>query len=134
MTGVFADTYYFVALVNRKGDEAQRRAVEATAGRTARLMTTAWVMTELANTLSEPRHRPLFLQTLNALQGDPDTTIVPADAQLFQEGVELYASRLDKEWSLTDCISFVVMRREGITDALTGDRHFEQAGFNALLK
>jgi hypothetical protein len=50
------------------------------------------------------------------------------------KGVQLYAQRPDKEWSLTDCISFVVMTQEGIFDALTGDRHFEQAGFVALLK
>jgi len=48
--------------------------------------------------------------------------------------VELYAERPDKGWSLTDCISFVVMRQQGITQALTGDHHFEQAGFTALLK
>jgi predicted nucleic acid-binding protein len=46
----------------------------------------------------------------------------------------LYVNRPDKQWSLTDCISFVVMEREGIADALTGDKHFEQAGFNVLLK
>ena len=49
-------------------------------------------------------------------------------------GVALYAERPDKDWSLTDCISFVVMRKMDITEALTGDRHFEQAGFTALLK
>jgi len=53
---------------------------------------------------------------------------------LFDRGCELYISRSDKEWSLTDCISFVVMRREELTDALTADRHFEQAGFSALLR
>ena len=62
------------------------------------------------------------------------TMIVPTTDQLWQEGFDLYQRRLDKEWSLTDCISFVVMQREGITDALTGDKHFEQAGFTALLK
>jgi len=54
--------------------------------------------------------------------------------ELHREGIQLYASREDKEWSLTDCISFFVMQREAITEALTGDHHFEQAGFVALLK
>jgi hypothetical protein len=58
---------------------------------------------------------------------------MPSSNELFAAGVELYATRPDKEWSLTDCISFVVMEREGLTDALTGDRHFEQAGFKVLL-
>jgi predicted nucleic acid-binding protein len=53
---------------------------------------------------------------------------------LFDQGFELYARRLDKDWSLTDCISFVVMREHGLTHALTGDHHFEQAGFRILLK
>jgi predicted nucleic acid-binding protein len=64
----------------------------------------------------------------------PKGKITPADPKLFDEGVKLFESRSDKEWSLTDCISFVVMQREGIAEALTGDHHFEQAGFVALLK
>jgi hypothetical protein len=60
--------------------------------------------------------------------------VVPASRTLFEESISLFASRPDKDWTLTDCISFVVMRDEGLTHALTGDQHFEQAGFNALLK
>ena len=60
--------------------------------------------------------------------------IVPGDDASFHTGLTLYFSRPDKDWSLTDCISFVIMQREGITEALTGDHHFEQAGFNILLK
>lgn len=58
---------------------------------------------------------------------------MPASRALLEEGISLYAARPDKDWSVTDCISFVVMRDEGMTHALTGDRHFEQAGFKALL-
>ena len=60
--------------------------------------------------------------------------IVPAEAKLFEQGVEFYHRRPDKAWPLTDCISFVVMTDLGIREALTGDHHFEQAGFRALLK
>jgi len=60
--------------------------------------------------------------------------VVGLDPHLYQRGINLYAQRPDKEWSLTDCISFVVMSDRGITEALTGDHHFEQAGFRALLK
>jgi uncharacterized protein len=59
---------------------------------------------------------------------------VAASSELLKRGLALYDGRPDKEWQLSDCISFVVMEDEGITDALTGDRHFEQAGFQALLK
>ena len=53
---------------------------------------------------------------------------------LFEAGFNLFEARPDKDWSLTDFISFVVMEREGLTEALTGDHHFEQAGFTALLR
>jgi hypothetical protein len=59
---------------------------------------------------------------------------VPASRELFDSGWALYQDRPDKDWSLTDCISFVAMRERGIIEALTGDHHFEQAGFRALLK
>jgi predicted nucleic acid-binding protein len=68
------------------------------------------------------------------LQTKTDLTIVPLSRSLLEQGLALYEQRVDKEWSLTDCISFIVMKQAGITEALTGDRHFEQAGFTALLK
>ena len=61
-------------------------------------------------------------------------TIVPLSSELLDAGLRLIANRPDKDWSLTDCISFVVMTRYEIQEALTGDQHFEQAGFKALLK
>jgi len=64
----------------------------------------------------------------------PNVTLkLSPSPELFDRGCELYTSRSDKEWSLTDCISFVVMKERGLTDALTPDRHFEQAGFKILL-
>jgi uncharacterized protein len=63
----------------------------------------------------------------------PRTHIIPLDSRLLQRGLDLFANRPDKNWSLTDCISFVVMQNEGLTQALTGDGHFEQVGFKALL-
>jgi uncharacterized protein len=68
------------------------------------------------------------------LPGMPDITIIASQRELLAAGFSLYSQRPDKDWSLTDCISFVVMQREGITEALTGDHHFEQAGFSILLK
>ena len=64
---------------------------------------------------------------------DEAVTIIPPDAALFDRGLALYASRLDKDWSLTDCISFVAMQEQGLEEALTGDQHFAQAGFSVLL-
>jgi uncharacterized protein len=99
------------------------------------MVTTGWILTELADGLARSAQGRLrFLATYADLEADADAVIVPCDHSLMKEGIQLYAQRPDKEWSLTDCISFVVMQKEGITGALTGDRHFEQAGFVALLK
>jgi predicted nucleic acid-binding protein len=134
MTTVFADSFYYFALVN-PSDPAHAKAMAFTQGYTGRTVTTGWVLAELADGLAKPvARRTVFLQMLADLRASPDTWIVPTTEQLLQEGLDLYAQRPDKEWSLTDCISFVVMTQQGITEALTGDRHFEQAGFVVLLK
>ena len=96
------------------------------------VLTTSWVLTELANALATPPNRRIFCQFETALRGRNDVVVVPPRRDAFDAGLELYRNRSDKEWSLTDCISFVVMQRQSITDALTGDRHFRQAGFNIL--
>ena len=131
MTTTFADTFYNLALLN-PGDQAHGRAVAFSRQGRVRVVTTAWVLTEVADALSAPAFRSTFLGLLSALRSDPYTDIVPPDAALFDRGLDLYARRPDKGWSLTDCLSFVVMDDRGLTDALTGDRHFEQAGFAAL--
>ena len=97
------------------------------------LVTTGWVLTELADGLSRSSNRQAFARVLRDLETDLEAIVVPPTQALFQEGVSLYNARADKDWSLTDCISFVVMRQQRLTDALTADHHFEQAGFNALL-
>jgi predicted nucleic acid-binding protein len=133
MNEVFADTFYFLALLS-PSDAAHDRARALTASLSSNLVSTAWVLTELANSLSKAETRAGFLRTLKALRSNPTVIIVDPECDLFEEGIELYAERPDKNWSLTDCISFVVMQERGITEALTGDHHFEQAGFRALLK
>jgi predicted nucleic acid-binding protein len=95
-------------------------------------VTTARVLTEVADALAKTRRRE-FGELLAAIDADPRTQVIPASAALFDAGVQLYRSREDKEWPLTDCISFVVVQDSGLGDALTGDRHFEPAGFRRLL-
>jgi uncharacterized protein len=131
---VFADTYYFLALLS-PSDSGHAKAVAFTEGFLGRIVTTEWVLTELANALSRtPVGQAEFVSTRVDLQADPMAIIIPFGQDLMEEGIELYGQRSDKEWSLTDCISFVVMRREAIGEALTADHHFEQAGFTILLK
>jgi uncharacterized protein len=134
MKKVLADTFYFFAFLN-EDDAAHARADAFTATFTGEYITTGWVLTELADGLARPcQQRGLLAEVLKDLRGNPRVRMIPTTDSLLNEGIDLYVRRQDKEWSLTDCISFVVMQREGITDALTGDHHLEQAGFRALLK
>ena len=97
------------------------------------VVTTAWVLTELADAMCAPAKRGLSALLLRRLRLSKTVRIIGADDALFWRGLEFYERRSDKEWSLTDCISFVVMSEEGLTEALTADRHFQQAGFTALM-
>ena len=133
MKAIFAYTFYFIAQFNLH-DKAHEKATQFTDSFQGHMVTTDWVIVELADAFAQPLNRTTFVAIYQRLQGKKELRIVPADRALLQEGFHLYAQRPDKEWSLTDCISFVVMRREGLTEALTGDDHFEHAGFVALLK
>jgi predicted nucleic acid-binding protein len=84
--------------------------------------------------MSAGRQRQAVITLVHRLALRPDVQIVSASHDLFAAAWDLYTRRPDKEWSLTDCTSFVVMQRHGLTDALTGDHHFEQAGFTVLFK
>jgi len=88
---------------------------------------------ELADGLASPNHRQRTARFIRQLRASPAVSVVSASTPLLLEALTLYESRADKPWSLTDCTSFVVMKHEGLVEALTGDRHFQQAGFNALL-
>ena len=133
MTRAFADTFYFLALLDTR-EERHLAAVEASRNPELRFVTTEWVLAEFGDAYCHPEDRADFVALYRSLVNHPRVKIVAADTRLFQRGVDFFERRQDKNWSLTDCLSFVVMRDEGITQALTGDKHFEQAGFTALLK
>ena len=130
---VFADTFHFLALLN-SSDDAHVRAIEASCVAGREFVTTEFVLLELADALADPRDRVEFFVVRDAIINDASFHIVPASTELLARGIQFYRERPDKEWSLTDCISFVVMAEKGLSEALTGDRHFEQAGFKPLLK
>ncbi len=132
MNPVFADTFYFIAFLNER-DAAHRRARAFSRTFTGCIYTTAWILTEVADALADVDSRAKVARFIESLRTDPLVMITPPSRELFERGLRLYADRSDKSWSLTDCISFVVMDDEGLSDALTGDHHFEQAGFNLLL-
>jgi predicted nucleic acid-binding protein len=133
MTPAFADTSFYVAALIAN-DEWLPAAVALADSLAVPVVTTEFILVEVSTFFTRPAGRGTFVRFLDALRADPHTLILPASADLFVHGVDLFRARPDQEWSLTDCISFVVMTERGITDALTADHHFEQAGFRALLR
>ena len=132
MMPVFADTFYFIALLS-SDEQAHARAVEYS-GLVDRIVTTEWILLELADGLCNTANRDRYRVIRTGLFANPLAEVVPLDMNLHERAIALYTQMADKEWSLTDCVSFLVMRERGLTEALTADRHFEQAGFVALLK
>ena len=132
MNRVFADTFYFVALLNRN-DQHHSKATAAASQLQGEIITSEWVLMELADALAESAVRRFVAPFIRDLNRDPKVEIISANQKWFLAGLDLYEKRNDKGWTLTDCISFVIMNEEGLTDALTGDHHFVQAGFKILL-
>ncbi|TVR67408.1 MAG: PIN domain-containing protein [Candidatus Competibacteraceae bacterium] len=133
-TRFFLDTAFVQALLN-KNDQyhriAQSRLSEL---RTAReVWTTEAILIEIGNALSTA-HRAAATRFISQCYATPNLHVVPVDTRLLNRGLDLYDQRADKEWGLTDCISFVVMSDQNLTHAMTTDRHFIQAGFRALMR
>jgi predicted nucleic acid-binding protein len=130
---VFVDTFLLVAALN-PDDAYHEEALAWSETYDGPLVTTAWVITEVADALAGRHPRKVFESFYQTLKAEKRVQVLPPDTRRWERGLRLYFERPDKEWSLTDCISFTVMREEGLMEALTGDRHFEQAGFSALLR
>lgn len=130
---LFIDTSYILALVNTR-DEFHLQAKNVADQVDDKLITTEAVLLEVGNALAKPQWREIAVETLEDMRNDDDVEILSVDSELFSKALKFYSSRIDKEWGLTDCISFVVMKDRKLKDALTSDHHFEQAGFQALLR
>ena len=138
MADIFADTSgwanYFVrsepyhALAKKQMQHWQSSGVK--------VITSNLVLIELIALFTSPLHIPRAdqVQVIETIQASPWIEIAQIDPSLQNEAWDLLKTRLDKEWSFVDCASFVVMKNRGISEALTTDHHFEQAGFVCLLK
>lgn len=133
MSQVFLDTSFLIAVV-LSDDALHRRAIAWRSKLRGPFVTTEFVLIEFGDALSAPRNRALADRAIRAMRSRADITILPASSDAFGRGLELFRSRTDKAWSLTDCISFSSMSEQGIQEALSYDQHFEQAGFRALLR
>ena len=131
MRTVFADTFYWIALT-LPGDSAFARAHQITDD----ILTTEEVLTEYLTFFSAaPEYlRREVAANVEAILSDSGVRVIPQSHESFMAGFELYRARPDKGYSLVDCISMQTMRHEGLTEALTNDRHFEQEGFHALFR
>jgi uncharacterized protein len=133
MSALLADTSFFVAYLNPR-DEHHGLAFEWMTASSQRIVTSDWVLAELGNYLAEGPNRRLWGPLVRALSAEQRVEIVSADHPSFLDAFRLYVRRPDKSWSFTDCTSFGLMKSRKITEALTTDHHFEQAGFTVLLK
>ncbi|MBE9058455.1 type II toxin-antitoxin system VapC family toxin [Sphaerospermopsis sp. LEGE 08334] len=136
MIEVFLDTSFAIALSSLTDQNhlmAVQIANQLEANKT-RLVTTQPILLEIGNALSKQKYRIAAIQLLESLEADPNIEVVLLTKELYTEALNLFKQREDKEWGLVDCISFIVMQNRGITDALTADIHFHQAGFRALLR
>lgn len=129
----FLDTGYWITLVDQS-DRYHERAAALARRLAGPFVTTEAVLTEVGNALAGHRRRAAAVTLLMCAKASPQIEVVPVTPALFARAVELYAARPDKEWGLTDCVSFVVMHDRGITEALAADQRFVQAGFRALLR
>lgn len=131
MKYTFADTSFYQALVN-PSDAWHVVALELSKMCFGSTVTSEYVLLELGALMARGTLRPLFVDLVQQLRADPENEIVAASSGLFEAGLDLFGRRPDKNWSLTDCISFSLMEQRGINAVLTFDRHFSQAGFNSL--
>ncbi len=136
MKAVFADTFFWIAITDPR-DSSQPAALQLMASvGDCLIVTTDEVLTELLAYFAKakPGWRVEAGKAVREILADSWVRVIPQSRESFLAGLELYLERPDKAYSLTDCISMQTMRREGLSEALTNDRHFEQEGFRALFR
>jgi uncharacterized protein len=135
MERVFADTGYWIALLNSRDELHQKASSASRDFRPGQIVTSEMVLTEFLNSFSDygPHLRQAAARAVESLRS-ARIAIIPQTTQLFANALRQYRAVADKNWSLTDCASFLIMEEQGLTAALTHDRHFAQAGFQTLLR
>ena len=134
MKQIFADTSYWIGLVNPR-DQLHQKVIKITQQLfSVRLLTTEMVLGELLNSFSDSPFRRAVAGMVLKLRNDRNVRIVPQTSEQFEHALRRYKQAADKSWSLTDCASFEAMEAEQIQAALTHDQHFAQAGFEVLLR
>ena len=135
MATYFADTSFWIGLSSKRDQHHHRAAAwhQFVIRTRSTIMTTEAVLLEWLNALSDVSTRRIAAESYLRVRGDARIEVVPFQPELIDSAVRLYRARPDKGWSLTDCLSFVVMERCHLTEALTTDGHFEQAALKAMM-
>lgn len=136
MKTVFADTGYWIAMINKK-DSLHQKARQLTLQMNPfKIITSEMIFSELLDSFSQQGSflKQATVNLINRSYNNPNIDIIPQTPQLFRQALDLYNQRLDQQWSHTDCSSFIIMQDSQITEALAYDKHFEQARFIALLR
>jgi predicted nucleic acid-binding protein len=128
----FIDTSFAVALANKKDRHHSLALEHSFLLEKAELITTECILLEIGNSLARGLRSEAAAIISNFLKSD-EIEVVRLDDALLIRAIELYEERNDKTWGLVDCVSFVVMQDRGVTKALSNDKHFRQAGFEAML-
>lgn len=133
MKQIFIDTVFLIALLNHN-DTYHRASVDFYQRFDGSYVTSEWILLELADGMSYSSHaRALYLELRQTLLESKNFQVVPLDSLTYTDAIEMFGKHNDKRWSLTDCTSFVIMKDQGLTKALTADHHFTQAGFEIVL-
>jgi len=130
---IFVDTLFVVALINQRDQYHQQASELADQFEGHPLLVTDAVLLEIGNALAR-NYKQEAVAIIEQFFASDEVEIVRLSPQLFEQAFAIYSTYQDKEWSLVDCVSFVVMREAGVSQALTFDRHFIQAGFQALMR
>ncbi|MBI1321097.1 MAG: PIN domain-containing protein [Candidatus Hydrogenedens sp.] len=128
MTTHFADSSFYLALLNPR-DAWHEAAASFARDYRGTILTSDYILLELGALMSRGALRPVFANLVRSLKNDAKTEIVVASSDLLSDAISLFEERPDKDWSLADCASFVIMKDRRLELALTSDHHFEQAGY-----
>ena len=134
MSDVFADAFYWIALANPADQWHEATKSFDRENPNSRIITTEEVLTEFLNYFADSgtHRRSIAVEMCDQVLIHPNVTVVPQSHETFLKGLDLYKNRLDKGYSLTDCVSLSICRENGINEILTHDEHFRQEGYRIL--
>ena len=133
---VFLDTAALLALANKRDNlHKQAKNIRDRITKERRtILTTEWILTEFLNAMQRPPARTLAIHMVEQLRQSKRVQILPVSSEDWQRGYQLYRDRLDKAWSLVDCISIQLCRQKSVYEVFTSDRNFAQAGYQVLMQ